>query len=608
MAAQLAGVEAADKAIAIGVHAEGIAVRAAFGEEAVLGLVGPLEGEAVDLVVPPERVAAPQALTGLVRGAQGKGRDARNDRRGQHVTGLLGLDIVEDAAAGTAGGLAAQCLGIGDGLFGAHQQIILRRAARHGLGAIYPAMANAVMALRVLGYADDDPRVVTAREAIERLMIERGDDIYFQPCVSPVWDTSLAAHAFLESGDREDPRLIRALDWLVDKQILDHVGDWAVRRTAPKGRTKRLRLGMCSCSNYAYGWFHAYRHLAEAEVDAVLHLGDYIYEYADGNYGGKRPLDPPHEIVTLDDYRRRFALNRLDPDLAEVHRVHPFIVTWDDHETANNAWTGGAENHDEGEGDWGERVAAAWQAYDEWMPVRPGLEGKLYRHLAFGDLVDIFVLDTRIVGRDQQTSDPDVAWDDARQLLGEAQEAWLLDALGASQAVWKLLAQQVMMAPLFVSDDIDKPRPVNADQWDAYPAARERILDVASGLDGVVVLTGDIHSSWANEIAGTPAQYDGTGANNRAVEFVTPGITSPGFPLEDLLGTLGPSHPWVRWANGHQRGYVVLTIERKRLQADWWLLPDGAVDTDAYVPCEWAAGMEVEHGVDVLVPADGPAE
>ncbi|MEM7177523.1 MAG: squalene--hopene cyclase [Pseudomonadota bacterium] len=99
-----------------------------------------------------------------------------------------------------------------------------------GLGAIYPAMANAVMALRVLGYPDDDPRVVTARDAIENLMIERGEDIYFQPCVSPVWDTSLAAHAFLESGDREDPRLVRALDWLADKQILDHVGDWAVRR------------------------------------------------------------------------------------------------------------------------------------------------------------------------------------------------------------------------------------------------------------------------------------------------------------------------------------------------------------------------------------------
>ena len=210
-------------------------------------------------------------------------------------------------------------------------------------------------------------------------------------------------------------------------------------RTAPLGETGRLRFGVCSCSNYAYGYFHAYKHAAQqADLDAVLHLGDYIYEYGDGEYGDLRALEPAGEIITLEDYRARYSINRRDADLQELHRQHPVIAVWDDHESADNSYQDGAENHTEGEeGSWADRLAAARKVYAEWMPYREGAEGEIYRRLTFGDLVDLFMLDTRIHGRDklaQGPADVDTIADESRTLLGEDQEAWLFEGLAGSTA------------------------------------------------------------------------------------------------------------------------------------------------------------------------------
>lgn len=386
-------------------------------------------------------------------------------------------------------------------------------------------------------------------------------------------------------------------------------------RTAPDGSTERLRFAVCSCSSYAHGYFHAYRRIAErADLDAVIHLGDYIYEYGTGMYGGFRPYDPPHEILTLEDYRRRYRQYRLDRDLQEAHRQHPFIPTWDDHETADNSYATGASNHNPGEGAWLDRLRAATRAYREWMPFRETLEGdrlRLFRALRYGDLAELIVLDTRIWGRDRPAtgmSDPSFA-SETRQLLGADQEDWLLGRLRDSSARWKLVCQQVMMAQL--------PLVLNTDQWDGYPAQRQRLFsflaDNPSGeRDGVVVLTGDIHSSWACDLTPTPTDRrtysPTTGEGSLAVEFVCPGITSPGAgeSLERLLRARLPTDgPHVKYVDLSRRGYIVLDLDRARAQAAWFHVTDVTSPTGGAESA--SAAWEVRVGTRHLVESAAPA-
>lgn len=348
-------------------------------------------------------------------------------------------------------------------------------------------------------------------------------------------------------------------------------------RTAPTGSVSRLRFAFCSCSSWAHGYFNAYRHIAQrSDLDLVLHLGDYIYEYGDDQYGDllleePRLYDPPHEIITLEDYRRRYALYRTDPDLQEVHRQHPFICVWDDHESANDAWQNGAQNHDPSEGDWAQRKAEAMQAYFEWMPIRDNAELKIWRAFRYGDLVDLLMLDTRLWGREQQYGElgEEPPMDPERQILGADQEAWLFGELEGSTATWKIIGQQVMFGQLGLV--------TNPDQWDGYPEARERFFDVveASAIDNVVVLTGDIHSSWGMDLARDPFDpaYDpDTGAGSFGVEFVAPGITSPGFPdaLAGLAEGVKGDNPHMKLVELVRRGYVVLDIDAERVQAAWY--------------------------------------
>lgn len=372
-------------------------------------------------------------------------------------------------------------------------------------------------------------------------------------------------------------------------------------RTAPEGATDGLRFAVVSCSSLAHGYFHAYRRLAPRDdLDAIVHLGDYIYEYGDGEYGDVREYEPPHEIVTLEDYRTRYAQYRRDPDLQEVHRRHPFIAVWDDHESADNSWRDGAVNHQpESEGSWIDRRAAAAQAYFEWMPIREQADGRVFRALRYGDLVDLVMLDTRLFGRDEQTGSTDDprTRDPERQLLGAEQASWLDRVLLESSARWRVIGQQVMLAPLKLSgapESAGGGQTLNPDQWDGYVAARRRLFDAlrASGLGDVVVLTGDIHTSWASELTddpNDPASYDpATGAGAVGVEFVTTSVTSPGIDGvgNALIPVFQSANPHIKWADLERRGYVVLDVTPERVQAAWFHfdrvdLPEDAVETFA---------------------------
>lgn len=387
-------------------------------------------------------------------------------------------------------------------------------------------------------------------------------------------------------------------------------------RTLPSGSVERVRLALACCANYPAGYFSAYRRIAErADLDVVLHLGDYIYEYEDGVLGdgasiGRQP-NPDREATTLEDYRLRHAQYKLDADLQELHRQHPLIAIWDDHEVSDNAHRDGAANHQpDSEGAWEQRKAFAMRAYFEWMPVRavaPGDVTRLYRSFAFGDLFDLILLDTRYAGRDARVSgNCDMAGllDPARGLLGAEQEAWLLDALRASIArgtAWRLIGQQVMMAQL---SDAAEGCVSHLDQWDGYPASRARVLAALRDerIDNVVVLTGDAHSSWACDVAEdpfAPAAYDGeTGSGSLAVEFVAPAVTSPapGGSLEEML----PAHPHIKYAELTRNGYVVVDVTRDRARAEWYFV---SPVREAALPEQVGAAFETASGQNHLRPA-----
>jgi alkaline phosphatase D len=360
-------------------------------------------------------------------------------------------------------------------------------------------------------------------------------------------------------------------------------------RTLPADGVGRLRLAVVSCSNYPYGFFNVYGCIAaRPDLDAVLHLGDYIYEFENGRYGDGKLLgrvpEPTREIVTLADYRQRYATYRSDPDLQEVHRQHPFITTWDDHELANNAWLDGAENHQpEKEGDWRSRRAAAYRAYLEWMPIREqsDFNPRLYRSFRFGNLADLIMLDARAL-RDQQVRPDDLTAlsNPRRSILGAAQEAWCFDELRASQrggAPWRLLGQQVLftrMTPLG-----QKVR--NADTWDGYQASRDRVLDFVRDerIKDLAILTGDIHSSWAMDVPRIP--WEGytsrTGEGSVAVELTTPAISSPPIFADgqgrERAAALKVMLPHLKFMDGEHRGYFILDITPQRMQADYMFVP-----------------------------------
>ncbi|MGY2126925.1 alkaline phosphatase D family protein [Blastococcus sp. SYSU DS0617] len=383
-------------------------------------------------------------------------------------------------------------------------------------------------------------------------------------------------------------------------------------RTAPADGAApgRLRMAVVSCANLQAGWFTAYRHLARRrDLDLVLHLGDYLYEYAPGEYQARdvvvRPHDPPREMTTLADYRRRHAQYKADPDLQALHAAAPWVVTWDDHETANDAWSGGAENHTEGaEGTWSQRRAAAYRAYAEWMPVRWEPGQPFYRRLRFGSLASLSMLDLR-THRDQQAGSPldPALGDPGRTLTGAAQLQFLLDGLSDPTVQWKLVGNPVMIAPVRFPNALDTRTaagiatlvdlgappvtgvPYNVDQWDGYPAERAKVLGHLRdhGIRDTVFLTGDIHSGWACELPADGLTYPVT-RRSLGVELVCTSVTSDN--LDDITGTppgttskvaetaIKVNNPHIKYLDFDSHGFSVLEVTPAGAQMDWYVLTD----------------------------------
>ncbi|MEL6194476.1 MAG: alkaline phosphatase D family protein, partial [Bacteroidota bacterium] len=294
-------------------------------------------------------------------------------------------------------------------------------------------------------------------------------------------------------------------------------------KTASEGTEDHLKFAVVSCSNYEAGYFNAYGRIADRnDLDAVLHLGDYIYEYETSVYGDSSLSNAGirahqgFETVSVDQYRARYSLYRLDKDLRRAHQQHSFICVWDDHESANDAYKDGAENHQpDEEGDWEERKEMARKAYYEWIPIREQESDVIYRSFSYGDLLDLIMLDTRLEGREIQrdsVTDP-LLYAPDRTMLGTTQRDWFFGEMGGSSASWKLIGNQVVFSEFNVGWAADPtqgqtPNDVEAlflDIWDGYPQERQIIIDYIRDqeVDNVIMVTGDIHSSFAFEVADT---------------------------------------------------------------------------------------------------------
>ncbi len=405
-------------------------------------------------------------------------------------------------------------------------------------------------------------------------------------------------------------------------------------KTLPQGDVSSVKLAVFSCASYASGYFNVYAHAKDADVDAVLYLGDYIYEYDTEGLSlanseeiiRNLPGDNDIEILTLDDYRKRYALYRSNSRLQELHAVHPFIAIWDDHEVADNSYKDGASNHNEGEGDFETRKMAALQAYYEWMPIRENTQGReaAYRSFSFGNLVDLHMLETRLVARDKQLDYGDYFTQagidiqrlqmdmQSQTLLGSTQLDWLLEQLTGSAATWQVLGQQSLMGrinlPVELLVHLENPTsqlaldtleltgikaralqgdtsltqnelerintvlPYNLDAWDGYPREREAVLGAAYSADrNLVVLAGDTHNGWANNLK------DAEG-NQVGVEFAGPSVTSGG--IEAVLGlpeafaaqfsraveTLVDD---LVYSNASDRGYMIVSFTPQEARSEW---------------------------------------
>ncbi len=379
-------------------------------------------------------------------------------------------------------------------------------------------------------------------------------------------------------------------------------------KTAPSAdESNEVRLGVVSCSNYEYGYFNTYKMLAKRnDIDAILHLGDYIYEYEVGGYSAGiagRTHEPENEIVSLQDYRIRHSHYKLDNNLQNLHQQFPFITVWDDHESADNSYKDGANNHTEGaEGSWVERKSHSIQAYMEWMPIRENANGKsIYRTINYGNLVNLYMLDTRIEERDLQAATGNVIEinDSTRRLIGDKQFNWLVNEMKNSTAKWNVVGQQVMMAPLRAG-----VVPINTDQWDGYEFERSRLYKAVKDneIKNFVVLTGDIHTSWANDLPENLIYEPLTGTGSLGVEFVVSSVTSPGLNIPMGQYAIQAANLHVQYLDLSQHGYLVLDLNKDFIQGEWYYqVVDTTTDTETF-----GAAYRADNGKAHLVKQTTP--
>ena len=505
----------------------------------------------------------------------------------------------------------------------------------------YDAVSGASNETFAHGVASGDP-------AADSVVIWTRVSVDADAPVTVMWESAADA-AFTDMRGKGEAMAAADADWTVKALLSDlepgthyyyrfRIGEVyspvGRTKTLPRGSVDDARFAVISCSNFPFGYFNVYDLIARRDdLEAVIHLGDYIYEYGKDGYGGQegealgRPHDPPHEIVSLNDYRRRHAQYKADPCLQAAHAAHPFITIWDDHETADNAWAGGANNHQpETEGAWEDRKRAALQAYYEWMPIRePGMgrsREAIFRSYAYGDLLTLATLETRLMARAAPfmyneivptLTTPEAVdefrtnmlWDADREMLGAAQIDYIGSALRKSVAdgqPWRLIANQVTMAKVTapnlephvteaysieLESQWDQARafikfstlglPANLDAWDGYPAARERFYQTVreAGADGLVVVTGDTHTWWANDLVAEDGDHVG-------VELGVHSVTSPSPYRKEFLGGKGADYALlttkenkdVRYLSGENHGYISLSVTREKIDATFM-----AVDT-----------------------------
>ncbi|HRE44463.1 MAG TPA: alkaline phosphatase D family protein [Terricaulis sp.] len=403
--------------------------------------------------------------------------------------------------------------------------------------------------------------------------------------------------------------------------------------TAPREGAERLTIAVFSCANYGWGYFHPYGHAAAREdIDLIIHTGDYIYELPRNVYPSAnetapgRIIDPVTETVTLHDYYQRYAVYHTDPRLLALRRLKPMSAVWDDHEFANNTWRDGAQNHQPAtEGDFYVRMAAAAKAYFDWMPIRrPEPQSlRIYRSLDWGDLARIVLIDTRLIGRDQELDlrpiirDIAQGGDDARaaaqafraqslddpnrSMLGPAQEAWFAGELTGSKQrgqPWQIVAQQLVVADQraenitrFLPPETGAGGrawfengerltalglPWNSDAWAGYPPARTRFLQACTDhASNAVILGGDTHNCWLNNLAAP-------GANRlAAIEFAGGSVGSPGMERSLRNAAVGEreaamqaANPQLAFCDVTHRGYGVLSFTRTACEAEWLAFSD----------------------------------
>jgi len=400
-------------------------------------------------------------------------------------------------------------------------------------------------------------------------------------------------------------------------------------RTAPAGNSEHLKFAVASCNNYQSGYFSAFGRLAERnDIDAVLHLGDFIYEYQTGGYGYTEEVgrghQPDHEILGLSDYRIRYSYYRLDDDLRRAMQQHPFILIWDDHEVANDAWLNGANNHTDNEGDYADRKSAATQALFEWVPIRDNATQTVYRSFSYGNMADVIMLDTRHEARAEQVDtleDPTLT-DPDRYLLGPEQMQWFKDGLTNSTATWKVVGNQIVFAQLFVEEldaaFFDGARHLFLDTWYGYPTKREEVINhiVDNDIDNIVFLTGDVHISLSFDVSTAPRDtlvYNAeSGMGSIAVEAITPSISSDNYDelfgagVASLLASVFPQYnPHNKFIEVIQHGYIVLDLTDEKAQMDYYYLDNGMATPNSTE--SFFTGFYTNVNENYLNPTDIPA-
>lgn len=565
-------------------------------------------------------------------------------------------DFLARSAALTAGVLLTGCEGNSPQTLRAVKQSIFQ----HGVASGDPLQDRVILWTRASRVGDGTviDWVVARDPQLQQVVRRSGDGVDQQPQVVE------AARDFTVKLDVSglQPGTTYYYQFTIDGEA-SPIGR---TKTLPSAGVDRVRLGLVACSNFSNGWFNAYKVLARRDVDAVLHVGDYFYEYSGSNSPIGRPHEPEKETVSLSDYRMRHAQYRTDPDLAEMTRQHPLIAVWDDHESANNSWIDGAEEHDPAtEGDWDTRKSAAALAYAEWMPIRlpkPQDPLTIWRRFEFGDLVDLFMLDTRLQRNapEIETINDPAADDPTRSMMGAEQKAWLKEGLQQSASrntAWRILGQQTMISPHrgFLQGEVPLPYlpeevaqemgirqgggNEGTDNWAAYVAERNELMAFLrdGGIANNVVLTGDIHTAWAADITedpytlfnpitpnitGVPGYNPITGQGSVGVEFVAMSVTSnnaidfvpdaqtaaevaaEGYNLGVELG-----NPNVMHHNAAIHGFVLIDATPDRVQGEFWQTGPASIplaDTaDATLDEAWQSrrGAPGAIGTDHLVPA-----